>query len=249
MIYELGDTVLLADEHAAVHDWLDAEFRQAASALFDARTVILPSLLDAATISAMGYEKSFAGHLTSVRSRGVGDDETSPYLVPAACLSLYPLRRALSGDEDAAFTAYVKVFRYEDGARDGAIRTWEFDVREIIFVGNLEYVRECLARGEAYVEDFCHQHGLTVTIEWGSDAFTGDDLTTEAMRRLQLANRSKREVLWQPDDHAAVALASLNYHGDHFSKMFGWSDGGRYGSGCIGFGLQRWVSAWKPSAK
>jgi hypothetical protein len=245
VIHELGHTLLLTDEHAELYDWLDTEFKQAASALFDARTVILPSLMDATTIGLMGYESSFAGHLSSLRARGVPDDAASPYLVPAACLAVYPLRRALSGNEDSAFTGYAKVFRYEDGVRDGAIRTWEFNVREIVFLGRLEYVRVCLAKGESYISDFCRSHDLPVTFEWGTDAFTGDDASTATMRRFQLANQSKREVLWQPGDRPAVPLASLNYHGDHFSAMFDWSDHGEHGSGCIGFGLQRWVRAWK----
>ena len=42
-----------------------------------------------------------------------------------------------------------------------------------------------------------------------------------------------------------LALASFNYHGFHFSMAFDFAKNGTIVTGCVGFGLDRWIDVLK----
>ena len=64
----------------------------------------------------------------------------------------------------------------------------------------------------------------------------------EIKKKLQLANEKKFEVII-PIDGEDVAVASFNFHGNHFSMPFHFDQKGSIVSGCVGFGLERWLLA------
>ena len=46
-----------------------------------------------------------------------------------------------------------------------------------------------------------------------------------------------------------VSIASFNFHGHHFSIPFKFDNSRKNVSGCVGFGIERWVAACKEYEK
>ena len=62
----------------------------------------------------------------------------------------------------------------------------------------------------------------------------------EVKKRLQQANGLKQELLLTLEGKE-IAVASFNFHDHHFSNPFHFANGGKIVTGCVGFGLERWV--------
>jgi hypothetical protein len=191
----------------------------------------------------MGYFETFKGHLTKVDPLECVGNTCTQYMTPAACLPLYPVMQRLGLALNSCLTSRVKVFRYEEAKRERCVRTWEFNVREIVFIGDSAYVAERLEEVETWIQRFAISNQLPVDFIYSSDYFTGTSPKTSVMKKIQVTNQLKREVIWK-GDAGSVALASLNKHLDHYSSMFGWGEDGKCESGCVGFGLERWLHAW-----
>lgn len=58
---------------------------------------------------------------------------------------------------------------------------------------------------------------------------------------MQLVNKTKQELVASINGKE-VALASFNFHGNHFSAKFNFEGDRNIVTGCVGFGLERWIS-------
>jgi seryl-tRNA synthetase len=171
------------------------------------------------------------------------DDEVT--VSPAVCYHAYPewSGKAL-GHSPALLTARGHCYRYEDGNHVPLERLWEFTMREIIVMGTrqqVEDVRQSLVR---QVTAFVDALGLDASIETASDPFfaAGD----EGRRLMQQAGALKYELRLAVDATGrTIATASFNHHHDFFGTRFGirLADDTPAHSGCIAFGLERWVLA------
>ena len=63
-------------------------------------------------------------------------------------------------------------------------------------------------------------------------------------KKIQIGNSLKNELV-VPMENKLTALASFNYHHFRFSKPFMFDNDGSTVSGCVGYGLERWVAAYK----
>jgi seryl-tRNA synthetase len=214
------------------------------------------SLIDEDDLVRCGFISAFPSQLTVaatvspgslpnvVESRRITQRDLThcrKHLTPAACLNLYPMlglrRRASNG----AVTTLASVFRHEEAGFADLTRLWEFKVREFVFVGERQYVREMLDRAVAGAVDLARRLGLDPRVDLASDHFY-PSRENAIRQKLQLQAAYKRELLVRVDGQE-LALASFTFHDTHFSAPYGFDDGERVVTGCAGFGLQRWLAA------
>lgn len=246
MLIDLVDATMLSDDHAALYERLDRELADVARNGFGARDLVVPTVIPHDDMRTMKYHETFAGHYTRVTAEASRADAA---LVPAVCLLFYPqAHRLLAGDTEAAFTFRGRAFRAEEGTRLQGTRTWEFTVREVIFVGPPETVAQQLKTYQEEVARVLTAHGLELEARQAADYFTGDTPEINAMRRVQVATGAKRELVTQVEGRE-VAVASFNRHGTHFSAMYGWDADGTVVTGCAGVGLERAVWTISPTAR
>lgn len=201
--------------------------------------VKIPSLISEEVLEKCGYFNTFPQHLTQLKAySGNSLREKKRYLTPAACIHIYPLLKK-EDKQNVCYTTLERVYRYEAGNFTDKERLWEFTVREFVFVGNVEFVKGAL-------EDL-KQKSLVVAKEINCDAILSEAYDSFLPSRenlirqkLQMANHLKDELLL-PFEDRKIAVASFNYHGNHFSKPFGFDKQGEIVTGCVGFGMERWM--------
>jgi seryl-tRNA synthetase len=166
-------------------------------------------------------------------------------LAPAVCYHAYPEWTGKTlGPEPTLLTARAQCYRHEGGNYAPLERLWEFTMREIIVLGTrdqVENVRQSLVR---QVTSFVERLDLDATIETATDPFfaAGD----EGRRLMQQAGALKYELHLTLDPAGrATAAASFNHHHDFFGSRFAirLAEAASAHSGCVAFGLERWVLA------
>jgi seryl-tRNA synthetase len=240
---------------------------------FDAAPGSFPAFVDAAILHRCGYfdshpnAVSLVGHLAPDfdaieafrQANSCAEGALMPpaehvhlpglCLNPAACFPCYPtLTGRRIGPEGAAFTWQGRVFRYESRNVAGLDRLWEFNVRELVFVGSDEHVAECRRRVLPVIGELAARLDLDCRIETASDPFFA---TVSAARTFwQRAQEVKNEIMLPIEPHGdgtprRIAGGSINLHGRFFGDRFGIAeaDGETAATGCVGLGIERWVLA------
>jgi seryl-tRNA synthetase/acyl carrier protein len=222
-----------------------------------------PSVIDAAVLQRANVVIPSAARDSQVPDREAGpssgtmkiprltarDDNSSRAddvtLSPAVCYHAYPEWAGQTlGGSPTLLTARGHCYRYEDGNYIPLERLSEFTMREIIVIGTrqqVEDVRQSLVR---QVTTFVDMLELDASIETATDPFfaAGD----EGRRLMQQAGALKYELRLAVDSTGrTIAAASFNHHQDFFGTRFGirLADDTPAHSGCVAFGLERWVLA------
>ncbi len=217
----------------------------------------IPALIDKKVLEKCGYFTTFPQHLTAAAFvkpefyENVANenkvkkeylDITDKYFTPAACLHIYPM---LEGKDftykNEAITTLARVYRYEQDNFEELTRLWDFTVREFVFVGSEDYVLEKLEESKEKVLVFTNEIGLSTKIVEANDHFYPSKKNSVKIK-LQKANALKSELTVQINNKD-VAIASFNFHHTHFSKTFDFDKNGKIVTGCVGFGLERWMAA------
>ncbi len=165
-------------------------------------------------------------------------------LVPAACYPVYPAiaaRGPLEGEGIVVDAGGGWVFRHEPS--EDPARLQAFHQREMVRLGPPAAVL-------AWRDTWC-ERGLALLSGLGLDArrdTASDPFFGRAGRMLasnQQAQQLKFELLVPIAGDEPTAVASFNYHNDHFAEIFGLSsaDGGPVHTACLGFGQERVVLA------
>jgi acyl carrier protein len=225
-----------------------------------------PSLIDFDVLARAGQAESFPQHLTLAchpeRSEGSAipsswpakpgeeggrfDDKAKRHaLAPAVCYHVYPEWQSKAfGETPVLLTAVGRCYRHEGGSHVPLERLWEFTMREIVVLGTrdqVEGVRQTLVR---QVSELVTTLGVDGAIALATDPFftSGD----EGRRLMQQAGALKYELQLTIDAGGRnIAAASFNHHHDFFGRRFDTtlSTGTPAHSGCVAFGLERWVLA------
>jgi seryl-tRNA synthetase len=161
-------------------------------------------------------------------------------LTPAACYPVYPAIAKRGPLPPAGVTVDAGgsyVFRHEP-SRDPA-RLQMFHQREIVRIGEPTVVQQWRERWRDRAVELLGGLGLAVELDVASDPFFGRNgrMLASSQREQQL----KFEVLTQIAGAEPTAIASFNYHQEHFSSAYGieLADGGVAHTACLGFGLER----------
>jgi seryl-tRNA synthetase len=220
--------------------------------------LFFPPLTPRETLRKVGYMDNFpqlcgsvhafsggtAEHMALVKDVSAGADwgshlrQTDVVLTPAACYPLYPTLTGTlpKGGKIFDFTGFC--FRHEPS--DDPARMQSFQVRENVRAGTPEEVQAWRGvwkeRGKTLLESM----GLPVKLETATDPFFGR--AGKLMKANQEALALKFELLipiWA--ESSPTAVASFNYHQEHFGQVFEIrTHGGETAhTACLGFGLDR----------
>ena len=219
-----------------------------------------PPLLPRRQLESSGYLKSFphlAGAIFGFQGtekdaaeqdeRAFRHEDWSEYqvmtdlvLLPAACYPVYPAiagRGPLAAGGLTIDAGGAYVFRHEPSGDPARLQM--FHQREIVRFGEPETVAAWRDMWRDRALDLLNRVELEPAPEIAADPFFG-----RAGRMLaanQRAQELKFEVLVQIASPEPTAVASFNYHQDHFTHTFGivMADGGPAHTACLGFGLER----------
>lgn len=165
---------------------------------------------------------------------------TDLVLTPAACYPVYPAiaaRGALARDGLTVDAGGAYVFRREPS--EDPTRMQMFHQRELVRIGEADDVRAWRDTWRTRALELLGSLGLEAELDLASDPFFGRSgrMLGASQREQQL----KFEVLTRIAGPEPTAIASFNYHQDHFARAHGieLAGGGPAHTACLGFGLER----------
>jgi seryl-tRNA synthetase len=264
--------VALSGPALALAQLIDARAAELYAEHFGAAPRSYPAFVDARILHRCGYfdshpnAVSFVGHMIEDfdgieafrRANSCAERPQMPgadhvhlpglCLNPAACFPCYPtLEGQRIGADGVAFSWCGRVFRYESRNLTGLDRLWEFNVRELVFVGSEAHVADCRRRALPVIGELAKVFDLECRIETASDPFFA---TVSAARTFwQRAQEVKNEIILPinpgPDGASReLACGSINLHGRFFGDRFDIAAEGEVAAtSCIGLGIERWVLA------
>jgi len=251
---------------------INADCRNLGREAFGATDEVYPTLIPSSTLARCGYFSSFPQNVSMVthlvedidtietfrRANPEGTGLTVPdhraLTTPETCLSpavCYHCYRGLEGmtlsDGPRVTTAVGKCFRYESTNINGLDRLWDFTMREVIFVGTFDEVSSRRERGIELVKAQLEKWDLEAQIETANDPFFSATYTTKRFHQVWSDLKFEVRVAVEPDQNGPRTLAcgSFNLHEDFFGRAFEItaSDGQYAFTGCLAWGLERWVLA------
>lgn len=254
--YTIGkDYACFRKKGSELYSKLDKKFLKMIET-FEYEEFRVPSLINGTYLERCGYFESFPNQLNLV---GAIDEKYIPqimngdvidkscikldnqFLNPAACLPIYPLFENQEIDKNMTITTLAEVYRYEETSISDLRRLRNFSVREIVFIGEKKFVINSLNKVKEVAYLFAKEICENAYIEIAHDNFfrTRKNLIKS---RIQQVNSLKHE-LCIPIDGQEVAVSSFNFHNDHFSKTYNFKGDKDIVTGCVGFGMERWISA------
>ncbi|MGI9409191.1 MAG: aminoacyl--tRNA ligase-related protein [Hyphomicrobiaceae bacterium] len=238
---------------------------------FNAFDSHFPALVDADTLHKCGYFDSHPNAVTFIGNMMEDFDAIEEFraanscsegallprqehvhndgmcLNPAACFPCYPTLTGKTFQEGQCYTWLGRVFRYESRNIDGLDRLYEFNVRELVFVGSEDYCRDCRSKALPVVEDLATFFDLDLKVQTATDPFFA---TVSAAKKFwqaaqEVKNEIKIPVLDGDGNSKLLACGSINLHGKFFGDRFDITtgDGASVHTGCVGLGIERWVLA------
>ena len=164
-------------------------------------------------------------------------------LTPALCYHTYA---RLSGEtvEAVRMTTQGTCWRHEGDRLRPLERGWAFTMREMVFVGAAADVRAFRQAGMALGLRLARSLGLSGDLQTATDPFFAPSAKGRAL--LQQVKGLKHELRLDVGGGRRVAAASFNDHERFFGTCFDIRQphGEPAASGCIAFGLERWVLAF-----
>jgi len=164
---------------------------------------------------------------------------------PSVCYHCYEgLQNETIPGEGVAVTAVAKCHRYESLNHRDFGRLLDFTMREVVFVGKPEFVRENRLKAVEYLKQLMIDWELDGAIENANDPFFTNDFQVKAS--FQRHQEMKYELrLTVPHLGKTIACSSVNFHGSTFGTAFAIRAGKRPATtACVGFGLERWALAF-----
>ncbi|WP_168118775.1 aminoacyl--tRNA ligase-related protein [Paenibacillus sp. HB172176] len=218
-----------------------------------------PSMIALDTLEKCGYMRSFPQNLFLVgefphrydvlRQIKAAPDPAalarqSRYaLAPAVCFHCYEEMSGTTLNEPVLLTAMGSCFRHEAEWRVGNHRLSEFGMREIVFIGDSEFVEEERSWWMKEIWSWFSELGLAGSITTANDPFyfSEDALKIQHQKMASM----KYELLVEVPQGSTFSIASFNHMGDSLCKPFDVKgpSGSPWSSGCVAFGIDRWVFA------
>jgi len=219
-----------------------------------------PPVIAAQALNRVGYFHSFphlatfpvclsrddAGLRLFANSRPVGAagevrlgalDPVREVLTPAACYPIYAHVRGLRLAAPLYITTRATCFRRETDYEPLA-RQWAFSMREIVCLGGRVQVLAFLDHYRSRVAELAETLDLPLHFAAATDSFF--DPSANPQHLMQRLAPAKHEMIFD----GRLPLGSLNFHRRHFGTAFEISCGGGAAySGCVAFGIERWILA------
>jgi hypothetical protein len=231
---------------------IDREFLQLARG-HDARELQFPTLISKTLLERAEYPEAFphllmiacACHDPAHESLFVPDNLAPQewYLSPAICYHAYALYHRQILADPQIVTARGRCYRREAAFEFGR-RQLEFEMREIVLLGEAEWLNEKIALIRADIDRVADRYVLPVHWETAEDPFFLPTAKGKAL--MQRLMETKKELVW--DGPEPVAIASINRHGTFFGERFviRRPDEAPIHTACVAFGLDRWAALQNP---
>jgi seryl-tRNA synthetase len=247
-------------EFERVRAAFDALVSEAAKADAPER-LAFPPVLPRRQLERIGYLKSFP-HLAGSIFSFEGDEEqaaeqeerasshedwsefqemTDLVLTPAACYPVYPAVAARGPLRPGGITVDAGgsyVFRHEPSGDPARLQM--FHQREIVRIAEPEVVEGWRNEWRDRSVELLRSVGLEARFDVANDPFFGR--SGRLLARSQRSQELKFEVLVPIAGPEPTAVASFNYHQDHFSGTYGIeieAEDRTAHTACLGFGLER----------
>lgn len=166
-------------------------------------------------------------------------------LSPTVCHHLYAaLENTRIGERGFVATAHGHCFRFEASNMYALERAWNFTMREIIFVGEEDFVAAQLEQVRIAVAPILAELDLTYSVETANDPFFVDTFRDQAA--YQAAFELKHEIRADiPYRDRSLAVGSYNRHGNFFGRTLSITTAEKdfACTGCFGLGFERIVFA------
>lgn len=200
-----------------------------------------PVLLTLDTLEKTGYLKH-SPHQCIICNNYITSGERQYALSPSACFHVYEHYENCELDQMKVITLKQNVFRAEDEKWDEIGKIRDYHVREIVFIGNSEFVDKMRQIMMDKTVKFISSLKLNFNLDLATDSFILPEM--KRYEKIQLLKKSKYELSVNIQQKN-MALASFNIHEESFSKPFHIVVQGEEQTvtGCVGFGLERWVFA------
>ena len=201
------------------------------------------------TIEEFRQANSETTELTVPRQLGDYFKKPEACLSPAVCYHCYKsLEGKNLGNAPHVVTTVGKCFRYESTNITGLDRLWDFTMREVIFVGSEEEVTSRRKRGFELVQQQLDRWDLDACIESANDPFFSAAYATKTYYQVRADLKFELRLTVEPSatgEQRTIACGSFNLHENFFGKTFSItaSDGTPANTGCLAWGLERWVLA------
>ncbi len=165
-------------------------------------------------------------------------------LPPTMCYHTYHQFRDQELNNNLVVTAKGKSFRFESKYYQGLERLWDFTIREVVFLGTREYVLDCRQTFINAAISLMQELDLHGFCEVANDPFFAGQETVSKIFA-QKAMELKYELRLKTDADRSIAVGSFNFHDTFFGQGFNITQhDGPVMTGCVGFGLERFVYAF-----
>ena len=161
-------------------------------------------------------------------------------LTPAVCYPVYPAiaaRGKLAPGGVTIDTGGSYAFRHEPSGDPARLQM--FHMHELVRIGEPETVMAWRDSWRDRALALLRSVGLAADFDVANDPFFGR--SGRLLARSQRAQALKFEILVEITEPEPTAIASFNYHQDHFAAVYGleMEDGAGAHTACLGFGLER----------
>lgn len=162
-------------------------------------------------------------------------------LSPSACFHVYEEYAGIELNRNTIVTFTQSVFRNEGRFNFSQFgRMKDYHVREIVFIGDNDFVNTSRKKMLDKVEEFVKSIGIDAKVQVASDPFVLPKMQT--FKKIQKMEKSKYELLVSYNKEKYLSVASFNLHGTAFTYPFDISVKDKETvTGCIGCGLERFV--------
>lgn len=174
-----------------------------------------------------------------------GIEEPQHVLSPSACFHSYLEYENSILEKNHIITFNQNVFRNEGRFNwDDFGRFKDYNVREIVFFGDNDYVKNLRNLILEKVKEFLIKLNLNSIICTSYDPFVIPNM--QLYKKIQLAEEMKYEIKMKYDNENFLAVASFNLHGNAFTQPFNIliNEIQEPVTSCVGFGIERWVFAF-----
>jgi hypothetical protein len=227
---------------------IDREFLQLARS-HDARELQFPTLISKSLLERAEYPQAFP-HLLMIacachdpaRESLFVPENLAPqewYLSPAVCYNVYAHYHGQTLADPQIVTARGRCYRREAAFQFGR-RQLEFEMREIVLLGDPEWLNERISLLQVEIDRIAERYALLVHWQTAEDPFFLPTAKGKAV--MQRLMETKKELVC--DGPEPLAIASINRHGTFFGERFAIRRPGEtpVHTACVAFGLDRWAA-------
>lgn len=166
-------------------------------------------------------------------------------LSPSACFHTYLEYENMTLDTNSVVTFNQNVFRNEGRFNYSEIgRLMGYHVREIVMIGSADFVSNIRKRILDTVIILLKQWKMCAKVCVAFDPFIIPKM--QKFKKIQKSEELKYEIRLNCSNEHEISVASFNLHGSAFTSPFNIKIANidNTVTGCIGFGLERWVIAF-----